>query len=56
MLGAGVGVVLLGIGMFVAGSTQTGAENTVRAASVGGFVATMAALAVLWRRREQLSA
>jgi hypothetical protein len=52
VLGAGVGVVVLSVGLFVIGpSTSTGsAQGAFLAASAAGFVAVVAVLALLWRR------
>jgi hypothetical protein len=47
VLGAGVGVATLAIGVFMDG---TGGTGPVLVASAAGFVAVVAALAVLWRR------
>lgn len=52
VLGAGVGVVVLSVGLFVIAPTSTpsSAQGVFLAASAAGFVAVLATLAVLWRR------
>ena len=52
VLGAGVGVVVLSVGLFVIGpsSSPSSAQGVFLAASAAGFVAVLAALTVLWRR------
>ena len=59
VLGAGVGVVVLSVGLFLIGpssstitpSTSTGsAQGVLLIASAAGFVAVLATLMVLWRR------
>jgi hypothetical protein len=57
VLGAGVGIVLLGIGFFTIDPADDAASlNVILGASLGGFLAVAGSLAVLWSRRDRLAA
>ena len=52
VLGAGVGVVVLGIGFFVANDSEQGAQNVVLIASACGFASVIGGLLFIWRRSQ----